>query len=74
MLLPADQMCDPVMSIPPTDPEDGITPEMDSILTERKSGHRIVTWDQLWSLIFPQDDEVPSPGEYLSPAFACVPK
>jgi hypothetical protein len=71
VLLPADQICDPVLSIPPSDPEDGITSEIDSLMTERKLGNRIATWDQLWSLIFPQDDAVPSPGEYVT-SFACV--
>ena len=63
MLLPADQICKPVISVPPRDPEDGITPEIDRLLLERKDGLKITTWRQIWHLLFPHDVDVPFPGE-----------
>lgn len=62
MLLPANQMCEPVAS----NPEDGITPEIKFLLALRKQGSRIDTWEGLWRVLFPHDDKIPSSGE--SPA------
>ncbi|KAL2139554.1 hypothetical protein VTI28DRAFT_5035 [Corynascus sepedonium] len=56
MLLPANQMCEPVAS----NPEDGITPEIKFLLALRKQGSRIDTWEGLWRVLFPHDDKIPS--------------
>lgn len=50
------------------DPEDGITPEMASVLAGRKSESKIDTWEGIWSLVFParggNAEEIPHPSEY----------
>jgi hypothetical protein len=65
MLLPADELCMPVMSIPERDPEDGITPEMEEALNGRKVGLKIATWNDLWRLLFPKTS-IPEAGESLA--------
>jgi hypothetical protein len=62
MLLPADELCMPVMLIPRRNPEDGITPEMEEALNGRKMGFKIATWNDLWRLLFPEDS-IPEAGE-----------
>lgn len=42
------------------EPEDGITPEIDSLLVVRKGDTKIDSWDALWRLLFPDDDKIPS--------------
>jgi hypothetical protein len=63
MLLPVDQICEPVISIAPRDPEDGITAEIEDALSGRKSTQKVATWNELWRVIFPQDVIIHSPGE-----------
>ena len=59
-MLPKDEMCDTVLEGKPRDPEDGISEDLDRTLA---SGNGIQTWDDLWRLIFPVDDQIPSSGK-----------
>jgi hypothetical protein len=70
MLLPVEELCKPVVSISPRNPEDGITPEMEDVLNGRKMGLKIATWHDLWRLLFPDDGVLIQAGE--SPACLCV--
>jgi hypothetical protein len=63
MLLPVEELCKPVVSISPRNPEDGITPEMEDVLNGRKTGLKIATWHDLWWLLFPDDGIIPEAGE-----------
>lgn len=47
----------------PTEPEDGITPEVDRLLSARDKSTQVMTWQSLWRLLFPQDENIPSPGK-----------
>jgi len=47
----------------PMEPEDGITPEMDRLLSARNKSCQVMTWQSLWRLLFPQDENIPSPGK-----------
>lgn len=44
------------------DPEDGITFKIDELLSNRKRA--VSTWEQLWEVLFPEDKELPSSGEF----------
>ncbi|KAK3952826.1 hypothetical protein QBC32DRAFT_211678 [Pseudoneurospora amorphoporcata] len=57
LMLPKDEMCDTVPAGTPSNPEDGISEDVDRTLA---SGNGIQIWDDLWRLIFPMDDQVPS--------------
>ncbi|EAA30973.2 hypothetical protein NCU05648 [Neurospora crassa OR74A] len=57
LMLPKDEMCDTVPTETPRNPEDGISEDVDRTLA---SGDGIRTWDNLWRLIFPLDDQIPS--------------
>ncbi|KAK3342571.1 hypothetical protein B0H65DRAFT_428096 [Neurospora tetraspora] len=57
LMLPKDEMCDTVPAGTPRNPEDGISEDVDKTLA---SGNGIRTWDDLWRLIFPMDDQIPS--------------
>ncbi|KAK3401717.1 hypothetical protein B0T20DRAFT_402465 [Sordaria brevicollis] len=57
LMLPKDEMCDTVPAGTPRNPEDGIPEDVDGTLA---SGTGIRTWDDLWRLIFPMDDQIPS--------------
>ena len=70
MLLPVEELCEPMVSIPPRNPEDGITPEMEDVLNGRKMDLKIATWHDLWRLHFLKDSTIPEAGE--SPACRCV--
>lgn len=49
----------------PTDPEDGITYEVNRRLKERNKADDIGVWEDMWSLLFPEDEplNIPQPGE-----------
>ncbi|CCC09813.1 unnamed protein product [Sordaria macrospora k-hell] len=57
LMLPKDEMCDTVPAGTLSNPEDGISEDVDRTMA---SGNGIRTWDDLWRLIFPMDDQVPS--------------
>lgn len=63
LMLPKDEMCDTVPAGTPRNPEDGISEDVDKTLA---SGNGIRTWDDLWRLIFPMDDQIPSSGKQQS--------
>lgn len=62
MLLPVDKLCKPMISIPPRDSDDGITPEIEDVLNGRKMGLKIAAWGDLWRLLFPEDNLIPNAG------------
>lgn len=59
--LPPDRMCLVQNEAQNSDPEEGITQEVEELLNERKSNVRINTWSSLWQALFGSDDEVLSP-------------
>ncbi|KAL2259330.1 hypothetical protein VTK26DRAFT_7036 [Humicola hyalothermophila] len=61
LTVPADQICEAVTVVPPTDPEDGISAQVEDVLNARKLDNKIVDWERLWGLLFPQDNEIPTP-------------
>lgn len=44
-------------------PEDGITPEIQKCLNERKSDGKIDSWEGLWRCLFPDDLVIPEAGK-----------
>ncbi|KAK1675511.1 hypothetical protein BDP55DRAFT_664406 [Colletotrichum godetiae] len=44
----------------PKNPEDGVDSSKDKVLRSRTAGCKIQTWRQLWNLLFPDDEEIPS--------------
>lgn len=44
------------------DPEDGISPEVDIKLRDRRTGTSVTTWDSLWKALF-GDENPKSEGE-----------
>lgn len=67
LLMPRDRMCD-IMTTAQDDPEDGISPEVERRLL---SGGDIGSWEALWRVVFPYDDEVPNRGTFF-PLFVPV--
>lgn len=55
---------------PEIDPEDGITTDVRDILSLRKRKGQVVSWEALWELLFPDDQEVLSPGKHFK---HCIP-
>ncbi|KAF6790702.1 ankyrin repeat protein [Colletotrichum sojae] len=58
--VPSELICSPRSAQPgvpssDTDPEDGITPEVERKLAERKSKKQVLSWDSLWRTLFPID-------------------
>lgn len=51
-------MCD-IVTTAQDDPEDGISPEVERRLL---FGGDIGSWEALWGVVFPYDDEVPNRG------------
>ncbi|KAK5659145.1 hypothetical protein OQA88_1235 [Cercophora sp. LCS_1] len=45
------------------DPEDGIDAQVADLLSGRKLGWRVSTWDDLWQALFPDDLSIPSSGK-----------
>jgi len=44
--------------------EDGITTQMEYILSGRKNDNKIDNWESLWRTIFPEyEGDIPSPGK-----------
>ncbi|KAB5582225.1 hypothetical protein GE09DRAFT_948216, partial [Coniochaeta sp. 2T2.1] len=63
---PPERMCAVRREAQQTDPEDGITRDVEELLNERKSKAKIDTWPGLWRALFgPQDDILPS--EFVPP-------
>ncbi|KAK3291306.1 uncharacterized protein B0H64DRAFT_450959 [Chaetomium fimeti] len=59
LLLPRDQICE-VTEASPVDYEDGITEEMArNLLYGRNATEETWTWGGVWTLLFPDDPEVP---------------
>jgi hypothetical protein len=49
------------------DLEDGITPAIEALLTERKGPLKVCTWGKLWETLFPNDAEIPLSGTCFHP-------
>ena len=49
-------------SRPPVDPEDGINEKVDEILAERKNDSEVNSWEDLWRVLFTDDDQIPPSG------------
>lgn len=62
LLMPRDRMCD-IVTTAQDDPEDGISPEVERRLL---FGGDIGSWEALWGVVFPYDDEVPNRGTFPS--------
>lgn len=61
MMLPKDQICESISEESSVDPEDGITDSIDRHLV---IGHPSAdTWEEIWRVVFPGDEDVPAPGE-----------
>ncbi|KAH6843291.1 hypothetical protein B0I37DRAFT_315097 [Chaetomium sp. MPI-CAGE-AT-0009] len=58
LLLPRDQICE-VTEAPPVDHEDGITEEIARNLLYGRNTAEETTWGGVWTLLFPDDPEVP---------------
>ena len=61
LLVPRDEMCD-IVTKKEVDPEDGISVE---VARRLMIGEDISTWECLWGLLFPDDNEVPNTGTSL---------
>lgn len=44
------------------DPENGITPDIDDVLRDRRGRVQVLNWGVLWRTLFPDDDTVPPAG------------
>ncbi|KAH7008357.1 hypothetical protein EDB80DRAFT_435053 [Ilyonectria destructans] len=44
------------------DPENGITPDIDDVLRDRRGRVQVLNWGVLWRTLFPGDDTVPPAG------------
>ncbi|OIW22921.1 hypothetical protein CONLIGDRAFT_687005 [Coniochaeta ligniaria NRRL 30616] len=64
--LPPDRMCLVQNEAQSSDPEEGITQEVEELLNERKSTVRINTWPGLWRALFGSDDDV-LPSDFVPP-------
>ncbi|KAI6359079.1 hypothetical protein MCOR25_007174 [Pyricularia grisea] len=60
LMVPLQSMCELVTEAPVTNPEDGITREIDEKLCARGNGRKVDTWAVLWQTLFPNDDYTPS--------------
>jgi len=64
LMLPKERMCDTVPAEIVTDPEDGITDAIETRLaTPEEASAGVWTWEEIWRLIFPRDDEIPDSGK-----------
>lgn len=65
LMVPLEEMCEPR----PVEPDGlaalGITEDMERALGETQ----VRTWDELWYLLFPQDNSVLDPGMPFGPVF-----
>ncbi|KLU88232.1 hypothetical protein MAPG_07219 [Magnaporthiopsis poae ATCC 64411] len=50
-----DKSCNLREKVVNTDPENGITKEIEARINDRKKGVKVDTWEALWGLLFPQD-------------------
>lgn len=48
-----------------SNPEEGITPDIEIKLACRKSTSQIVQWEPLWRVLFPRDDTIPTEGTLM---------
>ena len=62
MKAPAGPDCPRAESGPPVDPEDGINEKADEILAERKNDSGVNSWEDLWRVLFTDDDQIPPSG------------
>ncbi|KAK4239212.1 hypothetical protein C8A03DRAFT_14378 [Achaetomium macrosporum] len=62
-----DQICNFQQAPSRADPEDGITTPIEENLNERKAEIKIHSWESLWHLLFPQDQEVPNRSDFIPP-------
>jgi hypothetical protein len=66
LAVPAERICE--LSLEPTvNPEDGLSSSALFSLRDRRAAVKIENWTQLYQMIFPQDDRVPS-HHFRSPA------
>ncbi|KAB5513267.1 hypothetical protein GE09DRAFT_1067392 [Coniochaeta sp. 2T2.1] len=63
---PPERMCAVRCEAQQTDPEDGITPDVEELLNERKSKAKIDTWPGLWRALFGLQDDILS-SEFVPP-------
>lgn len=56
--LPPERLCAVRHESLSNDPEEGITPAVEDMLNERKSGTRVNTWRNLCRALFPEDDGI----------------
>lgn len=50
--------------MPRDDPEDGITGDIDNLLSGRKNSEKVSNWNDLWHILFPNDMAVPLAREF----------
>lgn len=61
--LNATPQCVPSMDLLDPDPEHGITPEIKKALRSRRAKSKVNTWERLWKVLFPDDQDIPEPGK-----------
>lgn len=61
---PHGKICEVARSPLPDNPEDGISVRVRELFTKRREGVNINTWEAIWRALFPNDYDIPSPGEY----------
>jgi len=75
-MLPANEMCEPRRVAPESLSEDGITPQIETILNDRKNTGKVDSWSTLWCVLFPEDKDgagiIPLPGEEAACPFQFV--
>jgi hypothetical protein len=64
--LPPDRICAVRQEVQTSDPEEGITQEVEDVLNERKSKAKIDTWPSLWQALFGCDDDI-LPSDFEPP-------
>lgn len=60
-MCPVRDLTDNLVDTP--DPEDGISPQVDSKLRDRRSEKSVTTWDSLWRTLFPGDEDPKPEGK-----------
>jgi hypothetical protein len=58
-MLPKEEICELSPTQTNRDPEDGISEEVSRILLRQRGGG----WEEIWRLVFPDDDEIPQDGK-----------
>ena len=63
IMLPARQICEPATQTRLLrEVEEGITADVQGVLTSRRFSGRVSSWEELWRLLFPEDTHIPPPG------------